>query len=574
MPKSKKAFAEPAGSPAAEAGQAPLRVGRISVVAVLSLLMAAIIVPALIFALVLLQRNNQVQQGMLTSLAEVTASSISETVDRQLTGMLTTLRVLSTSQQLHRGEYADFYTRASEALDGSGAYLIATDGNLEQLINTRVPYGTPLGRIADVETATKALDTKLAAVSNAFFGETASKWVFNVVLPTPHDRGAARLLILTHDADHLSAALASRNLRGGWNAVVTDSQGIVLSSSSSITDIGKPFFLNGEVEPTVGTRRQQVRVDGVEYEKIQTSSDVSGWQTIVWAPSSAMHAPLLHSLRMLALGGIALIAVGIVLAWLLGRQIASPIRRLARDARSLGAGEKVEPVNYPVTEIATVSHALAQASNDRLAAENEIRFLMREVAHRSKNQLTVVSSIAKQTARHARTLAGFHDSFQKRIHGLARSTDLLIAGGVAGVELRELIDAQLEPFHPSEADRVEMKGPSVRLSNQAAQTLGLALHEMATNAAKYGAFSMQEGKLSVSWKISDTQLDLIWREYVPRMRRRSRATGFGTEVIERMLGGALGAGIERIFHRNGLECRFSIPMERLLPEQEPPADLA
>src|SRR5690606_37218325 len=228
-----------------------------------------------------------------------------------------------------------------------------------------------------------------------------------------------------------------------------------------------------------------------------------------------VRAPLVSALRMLALGGAAILAVGGALAWVLGRGITNSVRQLANDARRLGAGEHVEEGDYPVIEIATVSQALAQASKDRRAAENEIRFLMREVAHRSKNQLTVVSSIAKQTARHARTFAAFQDAFQKRVLGLARSTDLLIAGGVAGVELRELIDAQLEPFRPSEASRVEVNGVDFRLSNQAAQTLGLALHELATNAAKYGAFSITEGRLNVSWKVQPERLDIVWREIVP-----------------------------------------------------------
>ncbi|MEO3386582.1 HWE histidine kinase domain-containing protein [Mesorhizobium sp. CAU 1741] len=541
---------------------------RISIITILSLLMAAMLVPALVFALVLLQRNNQAQQDMLTSLAEATAGSISETVDRQLSGTLTTLRVLSTSQPLEEGNLADFYFRARNALRDSGSHLIVTDESLQQLINTRVPYGTPLGRIADTETAARALATLEPQVSNAFYGETAQNWVFNVILPLPERFAPARLLIIAHDAEHLTSALGSGNLRGGWNAVITDREGTVLSSSFLSSDIGKPFLLAETLEPTEGTIRRQVSIEGASYEKIQSVSPLSGWQTIVWAPTSVIHAPMARSLRLLVLGGVAIIAIGVVLAWLLGRQIATPIRRLARDAQRLGAGENVQAVNYPVQEIATVSFAMAQASSDRQAALNEIRFLMREVAHRSKNQLTVVSSIAKQTARHARTLPGFHDSFQKRIQGLARSTDLLIAGGVAGVELQELIRAQIEPFQPSEAERLDIKGPPFRLSNQAAQTLGLALHELATNAAKYGAFASNDGRLAVNWKAAGDNLELVWREQVPRLRRKARpTTGFGTEVIERMLGGALGAKIERVFHRNGLEMRFSIPIEKIGPEQ-------
>ena len=420
--------------------------------------------------------------------------------------------------------------------------------------------------ITDTGTGRRALSTGEPAISGTFFGETAQRWVFNVVLPIAPQSGRARLLILTQDAERLNDSLASQNLRGGWNAVITDSTGTVIASSFMAADIGKPFFLAGMPRPASSTARSTVIHEGAEYETIRTVSGISGWETIVWAPSEVVHAPLVRSMQFLALGGLAIIAIGAVLAWTLGRQIARPIRALARDARQLGAGEKVEAVNYKVAEIATVSHALAQASKDRIDAENEIRFLMREVAHRSKNQLTVVSSIAKQTARHVRSFAAFEDAFQKRVMGLARSTDLLIAGGVAGVELRALVESQIEPFAPSEGARLEIQGKPFRLSNQAAQTLGLALHELSTNAAKYGAFANPSGRLEVSWKRSPDSLELVWREFVPRLRRRPETRGFGTEVIERMLGGTLDAEIERFLHRDGLECRFTMPLARIDPE--------
>lgn len=540
------------------------RPGRISIGAVLALLIAAVMLPAMIFAVVLLQRTNQAQQAMLTTLAEATAGSITETVDRQIRGMVTSLNVLSTLGAVDRDDVPDFHVRASAALDGSSAYLIVTDAELNQLLNTRVPLGTALGPLTDVETARAALSSGQPTVSNAFFGNTAQRWVYNVVLPLTRTSGRMRLLILTQDAESLADLLASQNLRGGWNVAVIDRKGTVLASSFMSADIGKPFFLNVVERAASGTTRETVSLDGEDYETIRSVSQLSGWQVVVWAPSSFTQQPLVRSMRLLAIGGVAIIAVGLVLAWVLGRQIARPIRRLARDAHRLGLGENVDAINYPVSEIATVSQALSQASRDRQTAESEIRFLMREVAHRSKNQLTVVSSIAKQTARYARTFAGFQDAFQKRVHGLARSTDLLIAGGVAGVELRELVEAQIEPFAPSDGARVEITGPSFRLSNQAAQTLGLALHELSTNASKYGAFATPQGSLSVSWDVDDQCLNLAWRERVPRLRRRNPATrGFGTEVIERMLGGALGATIDRTLHLNGLECRFAMPLEGL-----------
>jgi two-component sensor histidine kinase len=285
----------------------------------------------------------------------------------------------------------------------------------------------------------------------------------------------------------------------------------------------------------------------------------------MWAPMTALNRPLHNALLSLTMGGAVMLGLGIAAALLLTRQISGPVRRLARDARRLGAGEMVKAVDYPIAEIATVSHALAKAAERRQASDNEVRFLMREVAHRAKNQLTVVASIAKQSARSARGVEAFQDSFQKRLHGLARSTDLLIAGGVAGVEFRELLLAQIEPFQAGDPDRVEVDGPQFRLDNQAAQMLGMALHELATNASKYGAFSLPEGRLSAVWRVTGDAFDFAWREQVRRFRRRPERRGFGTEVIERMLKGALSATVERTWHRDGLEWRFGIPIERLRP---------
>jgi two-component sensor histidine kinase len=93
--------------------------------------------------------------------------------------------------------------------------------------------------------------------------------------------------------------------------------------------------------------------------------------------------------------------------------------------------------------------------------------------------------------------------------------------------------------------------------------LGLGLHELATNAAKYGSFSVPEGRLKVHWQVRDEAFDLVWREYVPRLRRRAQRRGFGTEVIERMMVGALDAEPTRILHRDGIEWRFAIPLDRI-----------
>lgn len=530
-------------------------------------LVAVTLVPALVFSVVLLQRTNQAQQEVALTLAEATAGSIAETVDRELSGMLTTLRVLSTAHSLAERDYADFHLRAQSALTGTQDFLIVLDANMNQLINTRVEFGTPLSPTSDPEPVQQAFDTGQPVISDMFFGQTSQKWVFNVILPW-ETAGQPIALVLTKNAEDLAAALASRNLRGGWNAAVVDRKGMVLASSYLSSEIGNRFFLDYGAPEGQTRLRSRVMHDGQSFETITANSQMSGWRIVLWAPTDTIEQPLQRSMQTFFFGGMAIIVIGALGAWLLAHQVARPVRRLARDARSLGAGEMVEAVDFPVAEIGTVSAALAQAAEARQKADNEIRFLMREVAHRSKNQLTVVASIAKQTARNAENFDEFQDSFQKRVQGLARSTDLLIDGGVAGVELQALLLAQIEPFRPDDPSRLTVKGPLVRLSNQAAQTMGLAFHEMATNAAKYGAFARREGRLSVSWTLTPDEIELVWRETVENPIKGSRERGFGTEVIERMVVGTLDANSERTLHQDGIEYRFTIPRAKISPSTE------
>jgi two-component sensor histidine kinase len=109
----------------------------------------------------------------------------------------------------------------------------------------------------------------------------------------------------------------------------------------------------------------------------------------------------------------------------------------------------------------------------------------------------------------------------------------------------------------------------VRLNNQAAQIFGMAAHELATNAVKYGAFQKDGGSLSVTWSRNADTLNLTWRETTPVFTMPSERRGFGTAVLENMIGRSLGATVERIIHDDGLEWRFSIPVAGIDPSQTP-----
>lgn len=527
-------------------------------------LILVILVPALIVSLVLLQRNNQAQEEVVRSLTNATVQAMVQTVDREVSGMITTLRVLSTSQF---GSPREFHDRALVALAGTGAYLIGLDADLNQQFNTRTPFGAQLGPTSDPDSARKALEAGVPTVSNLFFGRTAQRWVFNVLLPPPANDSGTTLLILTQDAANLSAALQSRQLPPGWHAALVDGANVVIAATPDAgVQSGDTLQIQPFQQDVTSPVWQRQDLNGEAVVVAERAASTARWRVVAWAAASAVDRPLDESLLWLGAWAVIIAVTAGTVAFFFAQRIASSVRGLRRDANRLGRGEPVEAKSYPVAELAEVSQALARASEQRQAAERDVHFLMRELAHRSKNQMTVISAMAKQSARGATDITSYVQSFERRIHGLARSTDLLLAHGRAGVGLNELVAHQVAPFSPAdEARRVHIAGPSIRLNAQAAQTLGMALHELSTNAVKYGAFADDSGTLSVRWSIAGDQLNLVWREVCASAPAPSESKGFGTTVIHSMVGAALGAKVERLLHDDGIEWRFVIPLAAIDP---------
>lgn len=548
-----------------------MRFAPMSVKVWLALFVGVALIPTLAFSVFLLNRNNVAQEDMMATLADSTVAANVDAIDRQLSGMLTTMRALALSTALRSGDLDGFHKEAGTALEGTDSFLVVVDRQMNQLVNTSQPLGGPLGKVSDPAPLQESLRTEKPVISDGFFAKTSGKWVFYSAYPLDRPYGDAVALALAQNAESLGSALRMENLRGGWNAAIVDKKGIVLASTFMSSDVGKPFFLwQGMAEREAP--QANVRFDGREYRVLTEKSGLTGWTVELWADATAIRRPIYRTYRMLLLGGLGLLAVSLAAAWLFGRQLSKSVSRLAEDARRMGLGQDVAARSFPVGELSTVSRALADAAKARRSAENEIRFLMREVAHRSKNQLTVISSLAKQSAAAAKTVEDFTEAFGQRILGLARSTDLLIAGSVSGVEMGELIKAQVEPFRPGDDADLKIVGPTFRMSAQAAQTVGLAVHELATNAAKYGALSTPGGELSVDWGVADGKLDLNWAETLPHEIEAPVRQGFGTRLIMRTLSGALGAEIDVRYGANGVSYGFTFPVDKLVegPAAGPP----
>lgn len=206
---------------------------------------------------------------------------------------------------------------------------------------------------------------------------------------------------------------------------------------------------------------------------------------------------------------------------------------------------------------------------ERKRAEESIRLLMAEVNHRAKNILAIVQSIVLQTAGE-RNPKEFASSLNARLRGLAASNDLLVRSAWQAINIRDLLSAQLGPFVDLSGDRLSHTGPELKLNPIAAQTIGMALHELATNAVKYGALSNRTGHISIDWGVTPAPNGRVfrmeWREaggptVAPPQRR-----GFGTTVIvdavEYSLGA--GAGVDLEHSSSGVTWRVTAPLSAIV----------
>lgn len=207
---------------------------------------------------------------------------------------------------------------------------------------------------------------------------------------------------------------------------------------------------------------------------------------------------------------------------------------------------------------------------ERHAFEEAQQLLTRELNHRVKNLFAIANGMVSMTARTAKDPKEMATALRGRLSALSRAHELVQPATVAGngssseVELSRLCEAVLEPYRQSDSSRVVIEGPSVRVGSNTTTSLALVLHELATNAAKYGSLSAPEGHLVVHWTIHDDLVDVEWTESGgPAVDTPPDFEGFGTQLSQRSIAGQLGGTLEREWRHEGLRVHMTLPLSRL-----------
>jgi two-component sensor histidine kinase len=514
----------------------------LSAVALVSLL------PLVLLGSIAIYRMVQAEHDAELARISSQAATLARAVQRELRGHIETAEVLSGSRSLVERDLVAFGEMARDAAAKAGGHFILMDRTGQQLINTRLLPHAVLPRTNNPSAVQSVFITSMTQVSNLAIGAVAQQLLFAIYLPISLQGEVSYVLAYVPRTGAIRDLLDAMHLPAGSFASVIDGNGRIVARShrhdeffgqhASAEVIAKLVTTSGIMETVDLEGRRSLTA----YHLIEPSS----WTALIWTDKARLEQRT-EQMTWTAIGLLVITAsVSLLGALLVSRAVQQPMLRLHALALALGEGKPIQFEPSMMQEANVVGSALTEAANTIAQreqvlkdSERHTRLLMQELTHRSKNLLAIILAIARQTGDEAVDIPSFQKILGDRVEALARSHDLLIEQNWRGVGISELVRVQLAPFSHAEGTRFTVEGPPLTLRAKAAESIGLALHELATNATKYGSLSVPEGQVEVTWALivedEKKELRLRWKEMGgPSVAQPSRR-GFGRRVIERVV---------------------------------------
>jgi PAS domain S-box-containing protein len=353
----------------------------------LAALVAAVLVPMLVFSGLLLWHTAQIQRRELKEDAVALADTLAANVDRQLQGFIWALQVLAASPALDRGDVEALYQHAAAAKGILDSEIIIKNVSGQQLVNTRLDPSAPLPASLP-EGDRQAIATRRAVVSDLFIGHAARRPILSVIVPVVRDDRVVGLVIAGIDPTRLAAILGQAELPPDWLAAIIDGADRIIARSRRHEEfVGTPA--SKDLRENATSRRGVwigSTAEGLPVLAAYARSTIADWRIAVGVPIPIVEEPLYRSLAwLLGIGALAL-TVSALLAGFFARRLIVPLRDLAVQAARVGHGESVRPTLSRVAEVVNVSAALEQASAELRRREAERRQAEAEL-HSSRARL-------------------------------------------------------------------------------------------------------------------------------------------------------------------------------------------
>ncbi len=481
--------------------------------------------PLIVFAGVLVYQHHVEKLQEASARVLETTRSIRRVLDTETRALTAALEVLALSQGLQNDDFDRFRRNADAFLrnypEKSSISIADRDGN--QLFNSRLPAGQTPPPIRNRALFEKAIDTGAPVYSSVFTGSVLKEPIIAITVPVFRDDKAVYALSLNPPLTGFQAIIDQARLSRDWTVSIFDQTGTnfarVPNTDRTVGQRAAPslydemFKRDEAVIPTVS-------LEGVPLLAGFSRSPVSGWIVAAGIATPTLTAPLWTTLAITAAIGIALLMVGLAFAV----QMATTIAR------------------------AEAMHSL----------------LINELNHRVKNTLATVQSIANRTFRGAENPDEARLKFGARLSALGRAHDVLSDRKWESAEIREVVERVLLPFVSRETTRFHVEGPALRLSPQSSLGLSMVLHELATNAVKYGALSSNDGSVDIRWSSQQRNgryyAELAWAEHGGPTVTPPTRQGFGTVLIEQLTS-QIGGEAAVDYRADGVCCTLVIPAE-------------
>jgi len=506
------------------------------------------------------------EEKRIDSLAVAQIAAVNSEVENRLEAFRTTLNVLAVDPIAVTGNVDDLRRRLRQIEVPDGAWFVLRDPTGRQLLNTKLPHDAALPTF-QAEGDDLIFKEGRTFYANLLWGPVGATWITGIAVPVrspPSDGEIRYSLSIVLPVTYFQKVFES--VPRGWVIALNDRAGKIMARSLAHEQwVGKPMSPTGrEITKDVpagqgGHWRGVYSLEGAEVRGAYYRMQHTGWLIGVSALPEIYQAPQ----RSILMVGAALLATSLVsaaiLASLMGRRITSAIKVLQIKAAAM---QDVRVIDFPRTsldEVNTVAEIMRNTARVLRKRQEQQTTLIQELNHRVKNTLATVQSISRMTLKNSKDLPAFEQAFSDRLFALSTTHNLLTETAWSGVELRELLSTELQPFQVGR--QLSLTGPPVSLTSKVAVALGMAIHEMATNATKYGAFIDTGGRVEVEWAISSGKLTLDWREQCNRQIAPPSSHGFGTRLIQQTIVRELQGTVETVYKDNGLHASFTVSLD-------------
>lgn len=504
------------------------------------------------------------EASRIDRVAEAQVAAVASEIENRLEGLRSALTVLSVSPSVLSGDVEAIRTHIEQIKMPEDFWFVLRDPSGQQIMNTKLPPDTALPKFAS-EGDDLIFDQGRTYFANLIWGPVGQTWITGIAIPVRSPPGGEDIkysLSVIIPAAYFRQTFS--RVPKGWIVAVNDRNGSIIARSQSHNEwVGKPMSRTGwEVTKNVppgerGLWHDVYSLEGIRVQGAYLRMASTGWLVGVSALPEVYELP---RRSILLVGGvaaaIALLAAAL-LALIMGRRITGAINALQSKAVAMRDIRDIDLPRTSLREVNVVAGIMKETTHVLRRREEQQSTLIQELNHRVKNTLATIQSISRMTMRNSANLTAFDQAFSARLLALSATHNLLTVSAWSGADLHELLTVELKPF---QSNRVLFSGPQVTLSSNVAIALGMVIHEMGTNAAKYGALRSDQGEVCIDWALNENVLEVRWREIGGAPVVPPTQTGFGTRLIEQTVLRELQGTFERTFDSAGLQAVFKIPI--------------